>query len=78
MIRKKLVKVKDHRGLVRDASSGAILNINTDEIHKAKIAKQARRDKKHEIEQIKSDMSTLKDDMSEIKELLKRIITSND
>ena len=63
----KHMKVKDHPGLVRDLNSGAILNINTEEIERARERKKLRKQKDQEFE-------NLKNEVSEIKELLLKLV----
>ena len=63
----KHMKVKDHPGLVRDLNSGAILNINTEEIERARERKKLRKEKEQEFEDLKNEVS-------EIKELLLKLV----
>lgn len=63
----KHMKVKDHPGLVRDLNSGAILNINTEEIERARERKKLRKQKEQEFEDLKNEVS-------EIKELLLKLV----
>ena len=70
-----LQQVKDHRELVRDTESGAILNIdrsaylNALERHN-KIEKQ-----KKIIENNTNDINSIKSEISEIKTMLKTLLT---
>ena len=63
----KHMKVKDHPSLVRDLNSGAILNINTEEIERARERKKLRKQKDQEFEDLKNEVS-------EIKELLLKLV----
>ena len=63
----KYMKVKDQPGLVRDLNSGAILNINTEEIERARERKKLRKQKDQEFEDLKNEVS-------EIKELLLKLV----
>lgn len=65
------VKVKDHTGYVRDKSSGAVLNMNKEEIEAAKKRKAERLAKNKEI-------SDLKNEVSDIKDMLKAIVEKLD
>ena len=73
-----LQPVKDHRNLVRDTDSGAIVNIdrsaylNALERHK-KIEKQ-----KKTIEDNTKDINSIKTEVSEIKTMLKILIEGKD
>lgn len=61
------IKIKGHSDFVRDASSGAIININTGDIEKARLAKQAKKRQEQELQDLKNEMS-------EIKTLLRQLI----
>jgi predicted transcriptional regulator len=71
------VKVKDKDGLVRDLSSGAIINNNASEyqnyIKKRNAAQQLRKDLDKQSEEI----NNIKSDISEIKELLITLINKS-
>lgn len=71
------VKVKDRDGLVRDLSSGAIINNNTSEyenyIKKRNASKQLREDLDKQSEEI----NNIKNDISEIKHLLITLINKS-
>jgi hypothetical protein len=60
------IKVKGHDGLVRDETSGAIVNHNDSAI-------QARR-KQRQLNSALDDINMLKDEVSEIKFLLRELI----
>jgi hypothetical protein len=60
------IKVKGHDGLVRDETTGAILNHNDSAI-------QARR-KQKQLSSALEDINMLKDEVSEIKSLLRELI----
>ena len=61
------INVEGHPGLVRDTNSGAILNINSNEIEAARERKKLRKQKDQEFE-------NLKNEVSEIKELLLKLV----
>ncbi len=63
-------KVEGHRDLVRDNSSGAILNINKDEISAARKRKLERRQKEKEFEDLKNEVSDIKNMLTKIIEKL--------
>ena len=69
----RFLKVRGHEGLVKDTETGAILNINRNEIVKAKERKKLRRQKESEYQVMKQDVNDLKKDMNEIKSLLGKI-----
>jgi len=68
------MNVKGNPGLVKDKVSGAILNINSNEIAQARKRKKAWREEKERSKNLESDVNSLKKDMSEIKDLLKNIL----
>ena len=76
MTSKKYIPVDGHPDLVRDSSSGAILNTKATP---PGTAAKARRAKDKKVDDLKSDVDMLKSDMSEIKTLLKTLLeTKND
>jgi hypothetical protein len=66
----KFVKVENQRDLVRDKTTGAIVNINNDELEKARARKKARQQKDFEIQELKNDVAQIKDMLSKIAEKL--------
>ncbi|MDC0006182.1 hypothetical protein OAE42_05690 [Gammaproteobacteria bacterium] len=69
-----MLKVNGHPNLVRDPKSGAILNINKDEITSARARKIARAEKELEEQQLKADVLSLKNEIGDIKQLLAQIV----
>jgi hypothetical protein len=68
------IPVNGHPGLVRDAKSGAILNINKTEMQKARDRKHKQQAQIAEYEELKSDVSQLKNDIGDIKDLLTKLV----
>lgn len=66
----KFVKVENQRDLVRDKTTGAIVNINNDELEKARARKKARQQRDFEIQELKNDVAQIKDMLSKIAEKL--------
>ena len=64
------IKVEGHRDLIRDNDSGAILNINKDEISAARRRKLERRQKEKEFEDLKNEVSDIKNMLTKIIEKL--------
>lgn len=60
-------------GFVRDPSTRAIINVNGNEIRKAKAAKIAREQKELEVLNMKNDVAELKTDIYVIKQMLQQI-----
>ena len=68
------MKVEGHIDLVRDAKTGAVVNINRPEAALARQRKHNWRAQQQEQEQLKSDVDQLKNDMSDIKDLLTKLV----
>ena len=62
--------VEGHSNLVRDTSTGAILNINKDEISAARRRKLERRQKEKEFENLKNEVGDIKNMLTKIIEKL--------
>tara|TARA_R110001592_G_scaffold355908_1_gene657066 strand:+ start:258 stop:464 length:207 start_codon:yes stop_codon:yes gene_type:complete len=63
----KLIPVDGNSGLARDPNTGTIININKDEISKARLLKARRRDQEKEFLELKHEVG-------EVKELLNKLI----
>lgn len=61
------IKIDGYPGLARDKKTGAILNINRNEIQIARERKALRKQKEREFEDLKNEVS-------EIKELLLKLV----
>ena len=61
------IKVDGQPSLVRDRNSGAIININTTEFEKARLAKQANKRQEQKLQDLENDVL-------EIKALLRQLI----
>ena len=69
-----LVPVKDHKHLVRDLESGAILNTNEKMALGMKIAKANRQRAKDQLETNTTDINSIKSELTEIKTMLRTMI----
>ena len=69
----KLIPVEGKPDLARDPVTGAIVNINTNEIKAARERKQKRKMQQAEFQQLRNDVDSLKDDMNDVKVLLTKI-----
>ena len=58
--------IKDEPDFVRDAESGAVININRSEIQKAREQKKLRQAKLAEEKQLKAEVESLKTDINDI------------
>ena len=74
----KYAKVEGNPSLVRDKISGAILNINSNEIRQARKRKKLWQEEKEKTERLSVEVSDLKNDMKEIKSLLNKILEVSD
>lgn len=74
---KKYLKVEGSLGLVRDPVSGAILNINNNEILKAKERKKLKQQEQEKASLLALEVEDLKNDVNEIKNLLKKLLEVN-
>lgn len=72
------IKVKDHDGLVRDLSSGAILNTNSSDYENYVRARDKALEKEREFAKQAEELNNLKQDVSEIKGLLLQILAQKD
>ena len=71
--KKKIVEITDEPNLVKDLTSGAVINTNRS-AYEARIEARDRRARKAETDlQQSKDIDSLKADMAEIKKLLKSI-----
>jgi hypothetical protein len=68
------VKVEGNTSYARDSRTGAIVNINSNEIENARQRKKLAKLKQNEIEIVKEEVASLKNDMSEIKQLLHQLV----
>jgi uncharacterized protein YpuA (DUF1002 family) len=66
-MKKNLIMVEGSNGLARDVNTGAIVNINKEEINAAREAKKRRKNKDAEFEQLKNEVG-------EMKELLNKLV----
>ena len=70
MDRERYIQVEGNSGLVRDRTTGAILNANSTEIQKARLKKTKDKQQEQEIRELKKDVS-------EIKVLLTKLVEKN-
>lgn len=74
----KFIGVKGYPGLVRDKRSGAILNTDENEIKKALLRKQRKKEEAERIKSLETDVESIKDDIGQIKSLLLKMIEEKD
>ena len=67
-------KVKDNSDLVRDPSTGAILNTNSLDYDKYVAQRDAKNVEHKKTENIERDISTLRQELVEIKSLLRELV----
>ena len=69
-----LVPVQDHKHLVRDLESGAILNTDLKVAEGLRLAKKSRQKSKDQLETNTNDINSIKTELSEIKTMLRTLI----
>ena len=69
-----LVPVQDHKHLVRDLESGAILNTDMKVAEGLRMAKRNRQKSKDQLETNTNDINSIKTELSEIKTMLRTLI----
>ena len=69
----KHTNVEGHADLVRDNSTGAILNNDTSQYNQYLSLRAKRRQGTDRIDNMEDDLKSLKDDINEIKTLLKAL-----
>ena len=69
-----LVPVQDHKHLVRDLESGAILNTDLKVAEGLRLAKKNRQKTKDQLEINTNDINSIKTELSEIKTMLRTMI----
>ena len=67
-------KVKDNSDLVRDPSTGSILNTNSLDYEKYVAQRKAKNQEHQKTENIERDISTLRQELDEIKSLLRELV----
>jgi len=67
-------KVKDNSDLVRDPSTGAILNTNSLDYDKYVAQRDSKNVEHKKTENIERDISTLRQELDEIKSLLRELV----
>lgn len=55
-----LLKIEGHSDVMKDTETGAVININSNEIENARKRKAIRRQEKEEIENLKNEVSDIK------------------
>lgn len=69
-----VVKIQDRESLVRDLTSGAIINTDKTEYENYLIKRNASKQMKLQIEKNSEEIAEIKNDISEIKQLLISLI----
>ena len=69
-----LVRVRDHKHLVRDLESGAILITDLKVAEGLRMAKRNRQKSKDQLETNTIDINSIKTELSEIKTMLRTLI----
>jgi len=72
------LKVEGHNGLVRDTSTGAIINTNRTEYEEYMARKRIAEQRELEISKHSEDINILKNEMQEIKSLILQLLHKKD
>jgi len=73
-MKRRYIPIEGQSELVKDISSGAILNINSDAINKARMRKVREAEKEKELVELKNDVSEIKQMLSQ---LTKKMVEPN-
>lgn len=73
----KYIKVDGNPNLVRDKTSGAILNINSNEIKRAQRRKNLWQEEKEKQHALSNEVEELRTEIQEIKHLLVQLVEKN-
>jgi wobble nucleotide-excising tRNase len=73
---KQFLKVQGHASLVRDTSTGAILNNNRTEYEEYLDRKRKAEAREAEISQHTEDINNIKNELSDIKQLLLQLVST--
>jgi hypothetical protein len=72
------LKVEGHNGLVRDMSTGAIINTNKSEYEEYMARKRMAEQREAEISKHSEDINILKNELQDIKSMLLEILQKKD
>jgi len=64
----RFIIVDGHPGLVRDKTTGAVLNVNTKEIASARTRKKAWKEQQEELTTLRADVALMKDMLAKLLE----------
>ena len=73
-MKRQYIQIEGQSALVKDISSGAVLNVNNDSINKARSRKIREAEKEKELVELKNDVSEIKKMLSA---LTKKMVESN-
>jgi len=73
LLNMKHTNVKGHADLIRDNSTGAILNNDTNQYNQYLSQRARRKQGGERIDNMENDLKSLKDDINEIKSLLRAL-----
>ena len=69
-------KVKDHGDLLRDSTTGSIVNTNSLDYDKYVSQRSAKNVEHEKTENIERDLARLRDELDEIKSLLHKLVSN--
>ena len=69
--------INGHKDLARDPSTNMIINVNDHDYQHYIAARDAKKAKNNELDNMKEDLDSLKGEIGEIKSLLKELVNGN-
>jgi tetrahydromethanopterin S-methyltransferase subunit B len=71
------IAVKNDTNLVRDAKTGAIINMNSNDYENYICTREKNEENKNKIDKIEKDLNNLKSDIIDIKFLLQNLLKNS-
>ena len=72
-----MYKIEGNKDLARDPKTNSIVNVNDMNYQHYIAARQAKKEKHKQVDNIEEDLANLKSEMNEIKSLLKELVNGN-
>jgi hypothetical protein len=74
---KNLIKIKDHKNLLRDLNTNAVINVDQQEYENYLKKRKSIIKKDEKVDQLQNEIEELKDSLNEMKDLVKLLINKN-
>lgn len=72
-----LLKVKDNHSLVRESSSGALINRDVNALREYEEKRRLASSQRQELNNVKIEIDSIKNDLCDIKELMYKLLDKN-